>query len=308
MPITYPPAQPTLSGDNITISRFLKDPTAVARRLRTLAEQRFIADVLLSQRLVTESGSILYETGESIYADRAPEAIAPGSDYPLTSIGTGTAQLAHTVKWGRDAEITDEAISRQKMVPVERAFTKLVNNMVKTVDGVALSAIGSAVSNATAAIAPWDGSGSTPNVLRDVMLAVARIRAQNEGFEGDTVVVDDLTWAYVMSDDKIANLLSRESKDSPIYTGELPKIGILRFLPTPNIPVAKAAFVVDTAQLGGMADEKLAGPGYTGAAGGVEVKSIRDDDHDKWRIRSRRVTVPVVLEPKAAWKITGVAA
>jgi hypothetical protein len=50
MPYTYPPAAPTLSGDVETISRFLNSPTLVARRLRTLAEQRYIADTLLSGR------------------------------------------------------------------------------------------------------------------------------------------------------------------------------------------------------------------------------------------------------------------
>ena len=44
MPYTYPPAAPTISGDNVTISRFLNNPTLVARRLRTLLEQRYIAD------------------------------------------------------------------------------------------------------------------------------------------------------------------------------------------------------------------------------------------------------------------------
>jgi len=307
MPIHYPPAQPTISGDNVTISRFLKDPTLVARRLRTLAEQRFIADVLLSARLTTESGSVLYETGESIYSDRAPEAVTPGSEYPLTTIGTGDAQLAKTVKWGRDAEITDESISRQKIDPVNRALTKLVNNTVKTIDSVALAAIASTVTQTTAASASW--ATGTPNILRDVLRAVANIRALNEGFEADTLVVDDLTYANIMSDEKFAQLIARESKDSPVYNGTFPVIANLRVLPTPNLPTAGVAMVVDSTQLGGMADENIGGPGYVSAEGvGIQAKTIRKDDEDKWRIRARRVTVPVVLEPKAAWKITGVAA
>jgi hypothetical protein len=58
--------------------------------------------------------------------------------------------------------------------------------------------------------------------------------------------------------------------------------------------------VLDSSQLGGMADEDLGGPGYVRAGGvGVETKSIRDDDNDQNRIRARRVTVPIVLEPTA---------
>lgn len=307
MPIQYPPAAPTISGDLVTISRFLKDPTLVARRLRTIAEQRFIADVLLSGRLKTDSGSVQYEQGESMYSDRAPEPVAPGSEYPLTPVGTGSAQLAKTVKWGRDAEITDESISRQLMNPVDKAFTKLVNQMVKTVDGVALSAIASSVTQTTAASSSW--ASGTPAILRDVLRAAANIRALNEGFEADTVVLDDLTWANVISDDKIANLLARESKDAPVYSGQMPVIAGMRFLPTPNLPTAGVALILDSTQLGGMADENIGGPGYVSAEGvGIQAKTIRKDDEDKYRIRARRVTVPIVQEPRAAWKITGVSA
>jgi hypothetical protein len=308
MPITYPAPPPTLSGDVLSINRFLKDPTLVQRRLRTLAEQRFIADTLLTARITTDSGAVQYEQGESIYSDSAPEAIAPGGEYPLTSIGTGPAQIAKTTKWGRDAEITDESISRQKIDPVNRAFTKLINQMVKTIDSLALAAIASQVTQTTAAAASWAGTGSTPVILRDILRAVANIRALNQGFEADTVVIDDLTWANVMSDEKLAALFARESKDTPVYTGTLSALGGLRFLPTPNLPSAGTALVLDSSALGGMADEPLAGPGYSGAAAGVQAKTIRDDENDRWRIRTRRVTVPIVLEPSAAWKITGVSA
>ncbi|MFI6368919.1 hypothetical protein ACIBG0_40110 [Nocardia sp. NPDC050630] len=307
MPYTYPPAAPTISGDNITISRFLKDPTLIARRLRTLAEQRFISDVLLTGRFDATGGAITYESGESMYSDRAPEAVAPGGEYPLTSIGEGNAQVAKTVKWGRDSEITDESIARRKMDPVNRALIKQVNQMVKTIDATALAVIASQVTQSTAATASWSGGSAV--ILRDVLKAVANIRALNEGFEPDTIVVDDLTWAIVMSDTQISQLLKREDGLAPVYTGNFPTIAGLRFLPTPNLPVAGNAFIVDSGQLGGMADEKLGGPGYVSAGGGipgVEVKTLRDEDKDLYRLRSRRVTVPVVVEPKAAWKITGI--
>jgi hypothetical protein len=70
MPYTYPPAAPSISGDNVTISRFLNNPTLVARRLRTLLEQRYIADTLLSGRFNVEGGAVTYETGESIFSGR----------------------------------------------------------------------------------------------------------------------------------------------------------------------------------------------------------------------------------------------
>lgn len=309
MPVTYPPAAPSLSGDLLTISRFLNNPTLVARRLRTIAEQRFISDRLLTGRFVTTSGSVVYEQGESIYADRAPQGVQPGAEYPLTPISTGPAQVAKTVKWGEDALVTDESISRQLMSPVNRAFVKLVNQMVKTVDGVAMAAVTSAVTQSTAALASW-AAGAPAQIMRDVARAKANIRALNQGYEPDLLVVDDLTYANIISDPSFAAFLPREWQggSAPAITGMFPTVEGLTILPTPN-GISGVALVADSSALGGMADENLAGPGYVNADGvGVQAKTIRQDETDEWRVRCRRVTVPVVVEPAAAWKITGVAA
>ena len=87
----------------------------------------------------------------------------------------------------------------------------------------------------------------------------------------------------------------------------------LRVLVSPNVSgggtSSAIALVLDSRALGGMADENLGGPGYVSANGvGVQAKTIRQDEADKWLLRCRRITVPIVLEPAAAWKITGVAA
>jgi len=313
MPYTYPPAPPTLSGDVLSINRFLSNPTLVARRLRTLAEQRFISDALLTQRITAAGGSVLYETGETIYTDTAPSGVSPGAEYPRTTVSHGTASLAKTTKWGSDVEVTDEAISRQLINPVERAFEKLVNHMVKTVDSVAMSAINSAVTQNTACIAPWNGSGSTPQILRDVVRAKANIDKLNQGYAPDTLVVDDTTYANFLSDAGIANLLPRETTTTPVQTGSYLVIAGLRVLVSPHVSgggtSSAIALVLDSRALGAMADENLGGPGYVSTNGvGVQAKTIRQDEADKWLLRSRRVTVPIVLEPAAAWKITGVAA
>lgn len=308
MPFTYPPAAPSVTGDQLTISTFLNNPTLVARRLRTLAEQRFIADALLTARMDVEGGAVQYETGESMYSADAPEAISPGGEYPVTELGDGESQIAKVKKWGQDSLITDESIKRQRMNPVNRAMVKQVNQIVKTVDTVAMSAIMSAITATAGASAVW--SASTTNIVRDVTDAIAEIRGLNEGFEPDTLVVDDAVWSILTSDEKIAQLRAREDKSNPVYTGEFQVIAGLRVLPTPNMGTTGTVLVLDSTQLGGMADERLGGPGYSSGNGGVgvEAKSIREDANDRWRIRARRVTVPIVLEPSAAFKITGVLA
>jgi hypothetical protein len=306
MPYTYPPAAPTLSGDNVTISRFLNNPTLVARRLRTLLEQRYIADALLTGRYTVEGGAIQYETGESIFTNDNPRPVAPGSEYPLTTMPDGTASLAKTVNWGQDALITDASIKRRKMDPVTRAFVKLVNQNVKYIDSIALAAIASAVTNTAAAAASW-ATATTKQIARDVGGAKANILALNQGYDPDTVVVDDINWMYAMTQFAADGLVPRETpSQNPLITGEFPTVLGMRWLATPNLPTAGQALVVDSQQLGGMADEDLGGPGYVSAGGvGTQVKTIRDDERDRYRVRCRRVTVPVVVEPAAARKITG---
>jgi hypothetical protein len=306
MPTIYPPAPPTLTGDVESINRFLANPTLVSRRLRTIAEQRYIADRLLTGRFQLSGGAILYETGESIYADQSPEAVAPGSGYPRTTVGTGVASMAHSVKWGEDAPITDESIKRRLMDPVARAMVKLINSNVRTIDSIAISAISSAVTNTAAASAAWSGA-TAKQILDDVLQAKAQILALNQGYDPDVVALDDSHWAYALSAFVNAGWLPREAlTDNPALTGTFPVIGGMTFLPTPNVPAASTVLVLDSTMLGGMADEQLGGPGYASAGPpGVEGKSIRDDDNDQWRVRCRRVTVPVVLEPVSARKITG---
>lgn len=302
MPYTYPPAPVSLSGDVESINRFLQTPTLIARRLRTILEQRFIGDTLLTSRSPAQGGSIIYEQNESIYTDRAVESVSAGGEYPVTGIPTGPAQVAKTVKWGQDSFVTDEAIARLLMSPVERALLKLANTLVKQVDSVCLSLIASAVTQTQAAAAAW--TTSPAGLFLDVQLAKAKITTLNQGYSPDTLVVDDTTYAYLTSNPAIIASAKREDGTNPIYNGEFPIIGGLRVLPTPNLP-ATGAWVLDSSMLGGIANEALGG-GYQQAGNGIETKSIRDDENDQFRLRARRVFVPYVMEPNAAVKITGI--
>lgn len=304
MPYVYPPAGPTLSGDIETISRFLNSPTMIARRLRTIAEQRYIADAVLTGRYKAVGGAVLYETGETIYTADSPRAVAPGGEYPLTTAPTGQASIAQTVKWGQDTKITDESISRQNMQPVNKAMIKLVNQNVKFIDGTAMGVINSAVTATAAATAGWS-TATAAQMLGDVAQAKANILALNQGYDPDTVVLDDIHWAYAYAAFVSGGFLPREQAENAVVTGVFPVIDGMRWLPTPNIPTSTTITVLDSTMLGGMADEDLGG-GYANAGStGVEAKSIRDEDNDQWKLRMRRVTVPIVVEPAAGRKITG---
>lgn len=310
MAYTYPPPAPTVTGDVTTIHTLLSRPDLIARRLRSIAEQRFIADALLTGRFQAIGGAIQFEQGESLYTDRTPEIVRPGMEYPMAGIGLGPTQVAEVQKWGQDVPVTDEAIKRLNRNPVDRAFLKLVNQMVKTVDGVALAAVASAVTQTSAAAKRWDVAAPTgasaEEIFLDVGLAKQGMIDLNDGFDPSVVVVSTRAYTWAMAKFAAAGVFPREDRSSPILTGDFPMIDGMRWLPTTNLPLANAALVVDSDQLGGMADENLGGPGYAGAMSGVETKSIRKEENDGYRLRGRRVTVPVVLEPSAGHELTGV--
>lgn len=303
MAFTYPAGPPTYAGDLVTANRFLQSPTLVAKRVDEIANQRFITDFILTQRVEASGGAIAFSSDDPMYADRTPESISPGGEYPLTGIQNGILQNVAVVKWGQDAMITDEALKRSNIAAIEEAFKKLVNSAVKQMDSTSLSLIASAVSATQAASAVWTDDANA-KILRDIMLAKAKVTALNKGYEPNVLVVDDNIHAILASDTKLTQTFARETNSNTVNTGQFLTIAGLTILPTNNLPGA-GAWLIDTNALGGIGKEDLGG-GYVGET--IETKSIRDEYTDGYRIRARRNVVPFVSEPGAAIKITGVSA
>jgi len=304
---TYPAAPASVASDTVSIHRLMQSPPLIARRLRTLLNQRYISDALLKGRFTAQGGGIFFESGESIFSGENPRAVTPGAEYPLVGLSAGPMTGAKTVKWGQDTEIYDEAIARLNRNPVDRGLTKLANQNVKYVDSISMAAVASAVTQ-TANLGAALASASAEQILTAFLTAKANIIALNEGYMPDTVVMDDISHAIVMAKFIAAGYLPREAGNTPLMTGDFPRLQGLTWLATPNTVAANTALIADTEQLGGMADEDLGSPGYVRAEDGVgvEVKTSRltgSDDRDGYRVRARRVTVPVVLEPLAARKI-----
>jgi hypothetical protein len=301
MPGSYPAPPPTLSGDLETISRFLQSPTQIRRRLRDYHDLRFVADQLLTQRFRTSGGAALYELSEPFVTDRSVEAVGPGAEYPFANMPTGTAGISSVSKWGQKVRVTDEEIARNVYAgaTIDRCLRKVVNSVIQQVDGTAMSAIASAVSNHTTATVAW-ATAATRTIFQDILLGKASIYAMNLGYKPDTVAVDDTRYAYMMSDTNITNALRRETTDNPIYTGTIEIIAGLTIVVSPSVQIVTHPYVLDSTQLGGMADEMDDAPGYAMADLAVQVKSLRLDANDAWDLQGRRKTVPIVQEPGSA--------
>jgi hypothetical protein len=309
MPYTYPPLAPSLSGDVLTINRFLSSPAMVQRRLRTLAEQEFVADAILTGKVKASGGAIAYGISESLYTDRVPESIRAGSEYPRGLAPTGAAALANVTKWGQDVKVTDEEIGRtQNMQPVERSMLKVVNQLVQQVDTVALAAVAAAVTQTQAAVATWS-TIATADPLLDLQLAASIAEDLAQGYKPDTVVLTKTLYARLTSNRNLIAGLRRESTSTVTENGEIQTIGGLavRAVPAARMPAGTTVIVLDSAQLGAIGYEEIPSPEYQGdPANGIESWVRRDPDaNDSWLIRGRRPVVPVIQEPACAVKVTG---
>lgn len=303
MSFTYPPSAPVIGADMTTVEihHLLKTPTLLRRRLLDILTQKFIADFLLAGRFQAVGGAILYETGEEIMPADSAEAVAPGGEYPRTVLTSGELAAAKTVKWGLDSPVTDEAISRLGFSPVEKALRKLANGNIRDVDAVALAVIASKVTQTISVGAGGVNTGawSTDDAIIEGVLAVKAKAEEDNGaqvFDYNTVVLKPTQFAKVAGKLLTGGLVPREQQNA-ILTGVIPDYLGLTWTTSPHVPFTDP-MLVDREQLGGMADESIESPGYTGLDG-VQVKSIRDDLKDGYDLRARRVTVPVVLEPLA---------
>jgi hypothetical protein len=322
--LTYPPAGPnvTQGGTALEIQEALLNPNIVTKRLYDITKERFLSDYLLTERPEAVGGSIILENGDEIfYMDDNPEAIAPGAEFPLSKSNDGTFQIVKTTKWGLDTEVTDESISRRRIDPVNKAFTKIGNTIIRYVDGVALSIIASRITsipeNTVTASGSWVGDGTIEGdhtagarIVNDFLVNKALREEANQGFgyNYDTVVLKPSQHAKVMTYFMNSGMLPREANNA-IASGVVEGILGLNWATSVHVPFTDP-FIVDREFLGGIATENIQSPGYANRQpipGGIpiEAKAIRNEYTEKWTIRGRRVEVPYVLDAKAGFRITG---
>jgi hypothetical protein len=306
---TYPVSPPVLNDPVLTINRFLNSPTSVARRIRDITDQHFIAEKLLgADKVKASGGAVLYGVSESIYTDRDPRLVNAGAEYPRAISPDGTSALALTSKYGQDVALTDEKISREQGRSLNQALIKSANRSVRYVDGVVLNVINTAVTQTQAAVAAWSNS-ATSDPLKDVNLAIAQVSDLGEDYMPDILVTSYQNAALLKSTQKIISGMPRESNDNLTTKANFGEIAGLMVwaVPAARMPAGVGAFIADSNSLGFMAWEDIQSPEYAGSPDGIQTWTRRDPSaNDSWLIRTRRIFAPAISDPNAAIKITGV--
>ncbi len=301
---------PTLTGGNLTLDAMLQFPNVVTRALRTIPQQRFISDHLLTGRAPAQGGAIMVGQTESIFASLAAEAITPGAEFPESAMGGPPFVLFGVKKWGLDVPVAYEAIRRFNFDLMARAALKAGNSTVLQVDKIALATIAASGVNTLAATAAWTAGGAA--VMLDVETAVAGIIDANQGYMPDTLVLSAQKFAVMTSNSAVINAMRREDPNNPVYSGlaglaqstattqnaadtKLKLFGLnVWAVPAANMPAGVTVMVLDSSVLGGMADEEP-----------FSVSPILEQKTERWLVRAKRITTPYVMEPAAATSITG---
>lgn len=300
--VTYAPPNPTVSGDNITVSRLVNNPVMIFRALRTLVQQRLVGDKILSGKVdLTGTGAVNYEVSEAIMATSLAERVDDLMEYPESADGTATSAMAATEKWALATSISDKLVARNRIDIVNRKLIKLANRIAFGFDALVISAVASAVTQTSGAVAAWSTSSADP--FADVTLGASVVDSLNQGYEIDTVLATPNRWARLISAAKVIERAPREGGDTLLLTGRLARIAGLNVWKTTNMPSGVDVMLLDSKQLGSIGWEDQGG-GYMGSADGVQTKRIRLEENDGWKIQGRRIGVPIVQEPGAAVKIT----
>jgi hypothetical protein len=294
--LLYPGAAPQVSGNQITVERFVKNPSQVQRVLSDLTKERFVADFIFS-RGDAQGGAVVYDqiSENDLYADREPTEIAPGDEFPLVGDIQGDQLVAATTKRGSAFELTYEAVRRDQRDVLNRGLIKLRNSSVKKHDEVAMAALDGAPTRTAAAGAAWSGA-TGDQVLADIFGAVYSVEEADLGYTIDTVIINPAQVLNLLKKATIRDMLPRENPAiNPVLSGRLANLaGIQNWIVT-NRVASNKVFLLTSKIAGSIRDEV---PFYS--------RTVDEPQRERYLIMAGRVSVPIITDPLAVFKLTGV--
>lgn len=282
---------------------FVKSPQLLAKRFAEIMNaQQFIGNSLLTGRYPIIGGAIAIPVEEDLRTPRGAEAVAPGAEYKLTPLNGSQVEVYTSMKEGLATEVTDESVGRLLRQVVDDAIRFLATEMVFSANELALGVIRSSVTQEVAASAPWTGDNAGKTILRDALRVRAANRRQKLGYEIDTVVLNGEQYAEVVPD--LLDVLPND--DDTARTGSFPTISGFTWISSDDDEFTEPMFL-DRQRLGGIARENIPSPEYRPVGGdtGVEVASIRTPRSDGSIIQVRNPHVPLVVNPRAGFTVTG---
>lgn len=199
------PLVPTISGQQVSMSTLLANPTRLNSLIARIAADMLICDAFFKPATGAVSGGgmlfdVLLNGGN--FSTRDVHKRAPGAEYIITG-SDNPRDLAVPQDWGAKVEFLDEERDRYDVTVLGNRLVQLANTIVRKVDQLAIAAIDAALTKHSIAgvsghnwgnlvtVGPLDDI--TPNAdrpLADIANAALLIRVDDLGVQApDTLVL-----------------------------------------------------------------------------------------------------------------------
>lgn len=146
--VSYPYAQPTVSGSTITVEALLAQPTRITRYLSDLPMRNFISPLIFTTTGGVSGGSVVYDqlTLNDLFSTRDVQNVEPGTEFPLVTSENPAPKIASVEKYGGKFFVTDEARDRNDGGVVQREGRKLINTIQRKTDQKAIATLDASIS------------------------------------------------------------------------------------------------------------------------------------------------------------------
>lgn len=142
-PTTYPLSAPQVSGDQISVSTLLAQPTRITRYLSDLSLRNFVSSRIFSTASGVSGGAVIYDqlTLNDLFPTRDVQNVGPGDEFPIVTSENQAPKVAVTEKFGGKFFVTDEAKKRNDAGVIQREGLKLINAITRKIDARAIKVL-----------------------------------------------------------------------------------------------------------------------------------------------------------------------
>ncbi|RIJ76608.1 hypothetical protein D1871_11080 [Nakamurella silvestris] len=302
----YGPGAPAPSSNEpgvVTLDSYLKDPLIIQKSIENVPNQFMLGETLL--RPVTSVTGVVGSsqlTELDLYIDAntnlQPQEIDDGDEFPAVSFNEPNLKYEETKLVGAYYTLTDRQIRRDRR-DLARTYNRRVANKIRLIhNNKVLSRLYNdpyIVANRSApAGLLWTNASSDP--LSDISLAINQIDNKNDlGYRSDIAIIHPDAYDELQQNAKVRELSGRDNKGiNPLFNKDLSGLKGLNWI-IHNQADRNTLLVLQSGVVGDLVTEI---PPFT--------MVIPQPERLRQRIQSGRAELPVITEPIAAFKITGI--
>jgi len=287
-------------GLRVTVNDLMKSPRVIPRRILDLMQNNFIADAILRNAGSNDAGVVQFWQSQPLFADYNSSIREEWGEYQIVTTSDGLPSIATSVDRGLSLKVSDEMRRRNSIDRVNTQIVQIKNTLTRDWDLAFQTSIINSVATVVdvSGTRPWDGTGTTPTIRKDILTAKKAIRtavSTNQtnnyfGFMPDTIVMSPLGEYDIEADPTFNTIYEGNIADEDLtYTGKLPN-KILDLDPLVSLTWPdNYVLICERKTIGFISDEVSlrATPMY------------RDEVHKSWRTDVNRQSLMGIDQPLA---------